>query len=128
VKKPAIILLCLLYILPAIGFSMDLHWCGKSVKLVTFDSAHEKKCPCSKKMSSSCCKDVHVSIKLSDNQKNASRVIAPSNDFVKHFNFAICLFVSLPASQVEAFDFADYHAPPFKSKQPVYLANSVFLI
>jgi hypothetical protein len=114
--------------LPAIGFSMDLHWCGKNVRLVAFDSAHEKKCPCSKKMSSSCCKDVHVSIKLSDNQKNVSCIVSPGNNFVKYFSSVICLFVSLPASQFEAFDFANYHAPPFKSKQPVYLTNSIFRV
>ena len=114
---------------PAIGFSMDLHWCGNKVKLVSVDSAHKKKCPCNKKMPPGCCKDVHVSVKLIENQKAPSHLTIPNKSFVKQVSAVGSLSVSTSSSQqVEVFDFANYHAPPFKSKLPVYLAISVFRI
>ena len=120
-------LLIFFYMLPAVGFSVDVHWCGKKVKLIAFDSPHEKKCPCSKKMPAGCCKDIHVSAKLTDNQKAASQLTAPNN-CSKQLNSVVSLLVSKPVSHVIVFDFTRYHAPPFKNKLPVYLANHIFRI
>jgi len=79
-------------------------------------------------MSSGCCKDAHVTVKLTDNHKTTSQLTLPGNNLLKHFSPVVSVLVSKPFSLVEAFDFANYHSPPFKSKQPVYLAYSVFRI
>jgi hypothetical protein len=120
--------LIFIYILPAVGFSMDVHWCGKKLKVVAFDSPHEKKCPCNKEMPSGCCKDSHVSVKLSDNQKTTTQLNAPHNSFVKKINPLVSFSVPTLESHAVAFDFTKYHAPPFKSKLPVYLVNSIIRI
>ena len=120
--------LIFLYILPAIGFSIGIHRCGNKVKVITIDSPHEKKCPCSKKMPSGCCKDVHLSLKLTDNHKTATQLAVPNNNFVKQLSVIASFETLNPISQVTLFDFTYYYAPPFKSKQPVYLANSIFRI
>ena len=114
--------------LPAIGFNLDLHWCGNKVKLVSFDSAHEIKCPCSKKMPLGCCKDVHVSVKLTDNHKTASQLNIPNNIFVTQLSAVVSLPGLIPSSQFEVFVFTKYHDPPFKSELPVYLTNNIFRI
>ena len=121
-------LLIFLYILPAVGFSMDIHWCGKKLKLVAFDSPHEKKCPCKKEMPSGCCKDAHVSVKLADNQKIPTQLTISNKSFIKIFKAFISFSVPTLKSHALAFDFTRYHAPPYKSKLPVYLANSIFRI
>jgi hypothetical protein len=127
-KKTATILLCLLYILPAIGFSVDIHWCGKNIKLVAFDSPHEKKCPCKKDMPSGCCKDDHVSVKLSDSQKTPTQLTIPPNNFIKYYSPIVSPPVPTLESHAVDFDFTKYHAPPFESKLPVYLANNIIRV
>lgn len=116
------------YLIPSIGFSIDVHWCGKKLKIVSFDAAHEKNCPCSKKRAKGCCKDVHVSLKLTDSQKTSTEVTSPSNGFVKHLTATIPCLISLSPRHNFVFNFSRYHAPPFKSKEPVYLLNSVIRI
>lgn len=127
-KKFITILLTICYLLPAVGFSMDLHWCGKSVKIVTINSSHQKKCPCGKKMPSKCCKDVHVSVKITDNQKASAQLSAPQNNFVKQISTCIIALVLTPFSDNCLNDFSCYHAPPFKTKQPAYISNHIFRI
>ena len=122
------ILFILLYLLPAIGFSLDLHKCGKKIRVVSINAAHENKCPCGSKMPLNCCKDVHISLKLSENQKNSSQIIIPGNIFFKHISYFVSFLVFDFSSPLFVFDFTNYHAPPFKSKQPVYLTNNVFII
>ncbi len=127
-RKVVATLLLFFYLIPAIGLSIDAHWCGKKVKIVAIDSSHEKKCPCSKKMSKGCCSDVHVSLKLTDSQKTSTEVTSPSNSFVKHITATIPCLISLSPRHNFVFNFSKYHAPPFKSKDPVYLLNSVIRI
>lgn len=127
-KKVTTILFILLYLLPAIGFSLDFHKCGKKIRVVSINAAHENKCPCGSKMPFNCCKDVHISLKLSENQKNSSQIIIPGNIFFKHISYFVSILVFDFSAPLFVFDFTNYHAPPFKSKQPVYLTNNVFII
>lgn len=127
-RKAVAILLLFFYLIPAIGLSVDAHWCGKKVKIVAIDSSHEKKCPCSKKMSKGCCRDVHFSLKLTDSQKTSTVVTSPSKSFIKLSTATIPCLISLTPKFNFVFNFSKYHAPPFKSKEPVYLLNSVIRI
>jgi hypothetical protein len=127
-KKFALILFSIYYLLPAVGFSIDLHWCGNQVSAVTFSSGSEQTCGCAKKMAAGCCKSSHISIKLQDNHKTEIQLSAPKNNSVKDIQVATLPVSSLTSSQVLVFDISGYHSPPPKSKQPVYLANNVFRI
>jgi hypothetical protein len=116
------------YLLLATGFNVSAHWCGKKIRFVSIDSPHEKKCPCGKKMRPGCCKDVHAYLKIKDTQKVSSQVILPANSFVKALTV-----MGFPKSeklfaQVEIFDIANYHAPPFKTKLPSYLRGGILRI
>ena len=127
-RKLVNILLVVFYLIPVIGFSVDLHKCGKKIRVVSINASHETKCPCGSEMPFGCCKDFHVSVKLTDNQKTTSQLYIPKNNFVKQLSTIYSFSVLVPPSQVIVFDFVNYHAPPFKSKQPVYLTNSIFRI
>ena len=127
-KKIAILFLIFFYLIPAIGVSLDVHWCCHNLKIVDINSTHEKKCPCGKKMPPKCCRDYHVSAKLTQVQQGTDHVSVPSCNLIKIFNAesSICLF-NIHSDDL-IFDFTKYHAPPFKSKLPVYLDFSVFRI
>ncbi len=120
-KKPGICLVVLLYLITATGFAMNLHFCGKSIESVKIN-APAKNCG----MSSKCCKDTHVEVKVKDAHQTA------------HTSFTAQIFVSL----VPVWDYALFHEPLTISQTteviskrgpplftiPVYLKNCTFRI
>ena len=127
-KKIFLVFLTFLYLFAAIGFSVDLHWCCKKVKIVSVNSSHESRCPCGTNMPFGCCKDVYLSVKIVDAQKNTKHIIVPCSIDFKQLCTYVVPSIGEPFSKIVAFDFSNYHAPPFKSKTPVYLTNSIFRI
>ncbi len=127
-KRVLVILFSLIYLASAVGFSMDLHRCGKSVKAVSVNASHKTKCPCKKNMPSGCCKDIHLKIKISDSQKNVQHLSFNNVSCDNHLFGTVILSDSEVFTNIRIFDFSLYHAPPFKIKQPVYLTNCIFLI
>ena len=56
-KKIAIILLTAFYLLPAIGFSINIHWCADKISSVKINALSKNEgCACGSKMSrKGCC-------------------------------------------------------------------------
>jgi hypothetical protein len=127
-KKIIVILLTFLYLIPAIGFSIDVHWCGSKIQAVSIQTSHKKQCPCRMEMPKGCCKDLHQVIKLTDNQCLASTLSVPNNNFIIHFTNVSHLPLKLSFTQVKIFDFSNYHAPPGASELPLYLSNRILRI
>ena len=127
-KRIAVILFSILYLIPAVGVSLDLHKCGKKIKVIAVNAPHGAKCPCGTDMPFDCCKDIHLSVQIKDEQKTSEAIIVSHTGYFNLIAIPVELSIGAPSSQVEVFDFTSYHAPPFKSKQPVYLTNSIFRI
>ena len=126
-RRIVIILFTVIYILPAIGFSINVHWCGNKVSSITIETTQKNKCACGKKMKQGCCKDTHTLIKLTDNQKVASTLTIPSSNPTE-INVFIIPKTGLFFSQPKISGCTSDHAPPYISKQPVYLSCNVFRI
>jgi hypothetical protein len=126
-KKIAIILFTVFYLIPVIGFSINLHWCGNNLTSVKIGTPFNTTCgSCQKWMQRSCCKNTSLLIKFSDNQ---SKPATSSQSTINCFKiFAQSSEQLFPGVESVAIPFYTYHAPPFKSKLPVYLSNSVFRI
>jgi hypothetical protein len=111
--------------LPAIGLSINLHWCGKKINSISFGSTKSTQCPCGKKMAG-CCKDSQVVLKITDNQKAASVLISNNNPV------AVVTFDrpgnSFAYSEVGNIYISNSHSPPITNKLPVYLICSTFRI
>ncbi len=127
-RKILSFLLIFFYLIPAIGVSINAHWCGKKLSVVSVGSSHDDKCSCSKKMSKGCCSDATIAVKITDSQKATSQINFPSGIFTKQISSTVLLTFNFTDIQLKAFDFSRFHAPPFKSKQPVYLMNSVYRV
>jgi hypothetical protein len=127
-KRILVILFTLFYLLPAVGVSLDLHKCGKKVKVIEINSPHGAKCPCGTAMPFDCCKDVHLSVKIDDSQKITKSSLSFRLNVFKQFDLPVIIKIGETVTRVNVFDFSSYHAPPFKNKQPVYLINSIFRI
>ena len=82
-KRSLIIIFLVTYILSVSGMTMNMHYCGgelSSVNLGWFTSGQDVKCGCGKKeMSSNCCKDKKLSLKLKDAHKKPVQLF----DFTK---------------------------------------------
>ncbi len=127
-KKSLFLFITFIYLIPSIGFGIDLHWCGKKVHFVSINSTHEKRCACKQKMKPGCCKDKYISFKLSSYHKQVANYQFPSNNsFNQLLNFPVFSFIFLPAF-CQDINFKQYHSPPFKIKPPVYLILHTFLI
>ena len=78
-------------------------------------------------MPADCCKDVHIAVKIKDNQCLSKNSGGPKQFDFKQFQFcAVTIGECLP--KIGAFDFSKYHAPPFKFRPPIYLTAKVFRI
>ncbi len=127
-KRIALIMLTVFYMLPAIGFSINIHWCCNKISFVKITYLNEeKKCDCSKKKSSmKCCRNIHTIIKLTDNSKNESNFIAPSANFFLIPVFTV--FKKISFNTLNNVILCAYHSPPPKCKHPIYLVYNVFRI
>jgi hypothetical protein len=127
-KRIAIIFFTLFYLLPAVGFSINVHWCGGKVASVAIEVIGNGKCACGKEMKKGCCKDIKTIVKLTDNQKNTTQLIAPQNNQVKHLSELSIITQQILYSQVTLLNCTNYHAPPSNCQNSVYLSNCVFRI
>ncbi|RYY20012.1 MAG: hypothetical protein EOP41_09370, partial [Sphingobacteriaceae bacterium] len=70
-KKSGLVLVALLYLITANGFAMNLHFCGESIASVKLNEA-AKDCG----MSSKCCKNTHLEVKVKDAHQTAYTVFS----------------------------------------------------
>ncbi len=127
-KRITIVLLTTLYLLPAIGFSINVHWCGGKASSVAIEVLNNGKCACGKEMKKGCCKDIKTIVKLTDNQKNTTQLTSPQNNQVKLLSEVSIITQQTSLSQATVISFTNYHSPPSNCKNSVYLSNCVFRI
>ena len=125
-KRISLISLLFLYLIPAIGFSFNVHWCGGKVNSIKILSLEDDACICGEKLPLGCCKDVQTHIKLTDSYNAGSQISIPFNidqNLIDQFTKSVLTF------QNSFFkDVSHYHSPPIKCKLPVYVRACVFRI
>ncbi len=126
-KRITLILLIFLYLIPAIGVSVNIHKCGKTWSFTFLNSVSKKKCKCGRKTTHNCCKDFNLSFKITENQKDSKLFSVPGNSFEKVLNSTYpSVDLLVPNSKVLIYT-ANYSPPPIY-KRPVYLFHRTFLI
>lgn len=71
-KKIALLLFTLLYLVTSTGVAMNIHLCKGRVVSVKFFDFKAKKCPCGKKKSVPCCDNIQHLLKIKDDHKISS--------------------------------------------------------
>ena len=126
-KRILALVILMMYSIANFGFGIHTHWCGGKVSSVNISFITKHTCDCCPKMEKSYCKNEFVYSKLSiEHFKSACSLIQDNNKFVTPF-----IITQQPDLFQLTFvqnDFSQYHAPPFKTKQNVFLTNRVFLI
>ena len=117
----------MLYSIANFGIGVHTHWCGGKISSVKISFSSEHTCGCGPKMEKSCCKNEFIYSKLSNEHLKCAGTIFSSNKI--EFQYKVTVqnleFVLQPFFVK---DFSQYHAPPFKTKLSVFLANKVFRI
>lgn len=126
-KRFKVILLLLLYILPAIGANVFVHYCGGKISSISIASAHADSCGCDgKKMKKDCCKDETISFQIDDEQ------IQLKQDFntTAKFTYSPTLLLQpllLPNHSFRSLIVLDCSShPPNKGSSSLYILNRVF--
>lgn len=126
-KKVLLISFAFFYLILASGVFMNFHYCGGSVKKVSFyHVSDEEGCCGSEEKDSGCCSDKAAFIKVKDNHHSFGAVkLNP--------NFLKCCEVIQPELKISLCDsYAHYkqvdHDPPVFYDNPIYLKHKVFLI
>lgn len=125
-KKITAILIMIIYLIPALGFSINAHYCGDKLASVSFDLLNSEKCACgSKKMKSKCCKTKSFSLKIEDSQKQTPQLLIEYDKVFKaHAGIVTIPFIGY--YKVSQNSFSNHHHPPNKPKLQLYLTFQVF--
>ena len=117
-----------LYLVPAIGFSVNAHYCGGKLASVSFDFLKTKKCKCGKKMNPNCCKTKTFTLKINDSQKQTPQFTFDFNKNLKIQPEVAITSTNVFQPVIIVNSFFNNHHPPDQVKQELYLLNQVFRI
>lgn len=127
-KKIFLILLVFLYIIPAIGVSVQAHYCGGKLASVSLTASKADSCACGSKQSKKkCCSNKTFSIKTKDSQQSPFEL----NPEFKAFKFQLLRTIkqkfNLQSARTVNSFYINHH-PPDVVKPPLFLLNRVFRI
>lgn len=130
-KKVAVLLLMFFYLIPAIGVTVSVHYCGgkvTSVSLNPFDA--KRKCPCgSKKMKKDCCRDKNTTIKLDTVQKNTQQIFNYVDVKFTELQTVILTKLFFEYNSVLSFsEISQSSHPPDRIRTPLYILLRIFII
>lgn len=129
-KKIAVILLIHLYMIPAIGISGSVHYCGGKIASISINGiGNFEKCSCgSKKMAGDCCSDEAFSFQFEDEQSKPVNLTPAFDKSVDILTFSI---TRIPCSILTPLINKGYHPDnisPDLVNIPIYLLHRVIII
>jgi hypothetical protein len=120
-----VIFFIVLYSIPAIGVSVQLHYCGGKLASYSFGFNTTKKCSCGKGAENkSCCQDKVLSFRLVDDQMHSQGIDLPQLPMLELLNPSSFEY---HANSASAFIYScAYREPPDPKGQLTFLKNRVF--
>ncbi|MCG3165034.1 MAG: hypothetical protein POELPBGB_00794 [Bacteroidia bacterium] len=127
-KRISIIFIMFLYLIPSIGFSVTVHYCGGKIASVSFFN-EKGKCGCgNKKMKKDCCKDETTIYQLDNEQQKIQQC---SFNFQQTKEFQPALNINEQTTYQSTFNpttFYNCAHPPDEVKHPLYIQHRAFRI
>lgn len=130
-KRFIVIVFLFIYIVPAIGCNINVHYCGGEVASISINPVIDSEtCVCgSKKMDKDCCKDKQMSFKLKAEHQKYSQTA-----FDLFHSFDAALETSIPEYRFDFYaldaqiNWYHYHHPPDSVRQALHILHQVFII
>jgi hypothetical protein len=126
-KRIALILFVFIYLLPSVGFSINVHWCGNKVNSISIGHLKADVCPCGKKMKRNCCKDFHTFVKLNGSHKASSTLSVNASNLTLASSAGIFEVIPFNNPASSSFHYANYR-PPISCGPPLYVSCRTFRI
>jgi len=126
IKRSAVIVLTLLYLVTTVGFALNLHYCFNRVTSVNFDTP-AKSCGMAIR-ELKCCKKKHLVVKVSDAHQGKSLTAALSLPMVKLAPFGLPNFFLCARQSLAEANFRVNSPDPPPGNVISYLKNCVFRI
>lgn len=127
-KKLALILLTVVYMLSTAGIAVSQFYCCSKLKSVNFSlsSADYKTCKNDAK-DDDCCKTTHQYLKVKDSHISINAVSFPEKYFaIIHTDFPV--FELIAPEKQPAVSANNINAPPLISGNPIYIFNCTYRI
>jgi hypothetical protein len=122
-KRIALILISILYVISVTGIDLELHYCGGKVRSVSMIQSHTDKGCCEKQSGKNCCKTRQLSIKVNDSQEKT---------FTLHSNLVYTKVSAFLTPDIHAFSEKTTPIVPFILSKPpsdrLYQLHGVMLI
>lgn len=124
-KRIIAIVVSVFYLLPTIGYSIDIQWCCNKISGISFSPVKAAKCNvCATPRH--CCKHKHIVVKLKDTQHGSLPFKVSSNVLMIGFMPVPIELFSLKKAGL--FNPQNYRPPPCYYGLPVYLANNILRV
>lgn len=127
-KKAAVILFTIYYLVLASGLSINLHYCGGKLKEISFlGEVNEDGCCGKKEKSKGCCNEESTFIKVKDDQfaGSAVKVLINTTKAIPIAVFSELFIIQDPHSTYTSLS---NHSPPVVYDNPIYLKYKVLII
>lgn len=116
------------YFLISIRLTVNLHFCKDKFISASFVGFSEVKSCCkAKKMKSNCCKNVHVSLKKSNNDKPNKTIVVPTYP-ISQVTQSISIPILLVQKETSKEVVETNNSPPEYTSIAIYIKNCVFII
>lgn len=129
-KKSAVLILSLVYLLTTTGATVHFHYCMGKLSdwgLVHKESKKCDNCGMAKKDGKGCCKDEHKFIKNSSDQQSTENIFQVTHFFAAELP-SFYLAEQVPVYSSLTVEYPVTNAPLGSSQPPVYLFKRTFLI
>jgi len=127
-KRILAILVAICYLIPAIGISVNKHYCGGKLASIHIGIDHKDNCPCGQKpMKKGCCKNETKFIKF----KQPTNCLPHVDLKLDNAKFCILPETAIVVQKVllvDQYNKVQYHPPPITHKVPIFLLDRVLLI
>jgi hypothetical protein len=127
VKKAAIVILALLYILTTSGVVVNVHYCMGAVASVSYGQSEPESCgKCGMTEKAGCCHSEFKVVKLDDEHQQVIKAKQAANYIAE---IPVAYFQTVVEIYNSRKDFStSYHSPPDPRVNSVYLHTNVFRI
>lgn len=128
-KRLLAFLFTLLYVSSVSGATLNAHFCGGTLQKISIAGLGHEGCCCgSKKMSSNCCKDVHIVIKVKGEHKSIAATAIPVS-IPQNIPVVLPSVLVIENYFFIALQTPNFHSPPIRGGDiDLLILNSTFRI
>jgi hypothetical protein len=127
-KRLFAIFFCFVYLVPTLGISLNLHYCGETLTAISLFNIGDKNCCCGEEEESDdCCKDKSVNCQVKEGQNTAVKITPLQVQVIPAVNACTEIF-RRRGDYALLIEFAYIREQRAVPDDPVYILNRILRI